>query len=114
MTPLPIESASSKTTERRADPRVPVQGEVTVRYGGRAYPGWLRDISSSGALVVRGAAPRPAKLHRIEIPVGDDERLCLLARTVRSFGTYHAVQFVALDAMDRLELAEAVDRLRVA
>jgi hypothetical protein len=101
-------------SERRADPRVPVKAEVEVHFGGRAYPGWLRDISASGALVVRGAAPRPAKLHRMEIPLSENEKLCLLARTVRSFGTYHAVQFVALDAMDRLELAEAVDRLRVA
>lgn len=105
---------SKAGAERRADARVPIQAQVAVRYGSRSYPGWLRDISAGGALVVRGAAPRPPKLHRLEIPTGRPEPLRLLVRVVRSFGTYHAVRFVGLDAHDRLELAEAVDQLRVA
>ena len=100
--------------ERRADARVPIQAQVAVRYGDRSYPGWLRDISSGGALVVRGAAPRPPKLHRLEIHTGRPEPLRLLVRVVRSFGTYHAVRFVGLDSLDRLELAEVVDQLRAA
>jgi len=100
--------------ERRADARVPLKAQVEVCYAGRRYPGWLRDISAGGALVVRGTAPRPPKLHRVEIPMGGREPLRLLARVVRSFGTYHAVRFVGLDPVDRLELAEVVDELRAA
>ena len=100
--------------ERRADARVPSRAQVAVRYRGGAYPGWLRDISTGGALVVRGAAPRPPKLHRLEITIGDREPTQLLARVVRSFGTYHAVRFVGLDDIDRLELAELVDALHTA
>lgn len=103
-----------EAAERRADARVPIQAEVAVRFGCRTYPAWLRDISAGGALVVRGAAPRPPRLHRLEIPTGRAEPLRLLVRVVRSFGTYHAVRFVGLDPHDRLELAEVVDQLRTA
>ncbi|MCA9619630.1 MAG: PilZ domain-containing protein [Myxococcales bacterium] len=99
------------TEERRAEARVPVNARVKILYGDRSHSAWLRDISSTGALVLRGAAPRPARLHRIEIEAAG-RPMQLLARTVRSVGTFHAVRFVGLDAMDRLELAELVDRLR--
>src|SRR5690606_3888541 len=104
--------ATSSPRERRGAARVRVNAAVTGLFGRRRHRWWLREISASGALVLRGAAPRPASLHRLEIDAGRGEPLRVLARTVRSVGTFHAVRFVGLADVDRLELAEVIDGLQ--
>jgi hypothetical protein len=100
-----------RSAERRADPRVVVDARVTAIHGTHVRRYRLTDVSRSGALVERGPAPPPPALHRLEIEIGEGEPLRVLARTVWVGPRHHAVRFLAQDDIDRLELAEVIDRL---
>ena len=100
--------------ERRGSARTPVSCLVSAVFGGRRHIYRLADISRSGARLERDSVLRPKRVHRMEIHCGDAEPLQLLVQVVRSTKHSHAVRFLALDDMDRLELAEVIDALHCA
>ncbi|MEQ9321560.1 MAG: PilZ domain-containing protein [Polyangiaceae bacterium] len=69
------------------------------------------DLSASGALVRRISSHRPPMVQRLELHLGRDEPLEVLARTVWSNDDLHAVRFIGLSDVDRLDIAEYLDAL---
>jgi hypothetical protein len=96
--------------ERRHGIRMPSHFHVTTHCDGRRQYCLGLDLSPSGALVRRSSfAPAPL-VQRLEIELGG--RLVLgAARTVWSRGELQALRFVGMADVDRLEIAEHLDRL---
>jgi hypothetical protein len=73
------------------------------------------DISARGLVVQRtkALAERPARLmYRLELPIEGGERFIrAVARPVWTQGLLQAMRYVAVDEVDRLEIAEMLDRL---
>jgi len=69
------------------------------------------DLSASGALIRRISGHEPPMVQRLELHLGRDEPIECLARTVWSNEELHAVRFVGLGDVDRLEIAEYLDEL---
>jgi len=73
------------------------------------------DISARGLVVQRSKAlaERPSRLmYRLELPLdGGDRCIRAVARPVWTQGLLQAMRYVAVDEMDRLEIAEMLDRL---
>lgn len=96
--------------ERRVGQRVRTDLQATSYRDGRARPCYALDLSTDGALL-RHDGQRPPLVQRLEIhlgaPVGS---VPVLARTVWTSGPLSGVRFVGLSDVDRLELAERLDR----
>ena len=69
------------------------------------------DLSASGALIRRISSHDPPMVQRMELYLGRDEPLEVLARTVWSSDDLHAVRFIDLSDVDRLDIAEYLDEL---
>ena len=69
------------------------------------------DLSASGALIRRISSHKPPMVQRIELHLGRGEPLEVLARTVWSNHELHAVRFIGLNDVDRLDIAEYLDAL---
>jgi len=85
---------------------------MTAYLDGTAYRFRAVDLSCSGALVQRPLEQKPPMVHQVELQLGPQRRLAGLARTVWSGAKTHAVQFIGLSDVDRLEIAEHVDMLQ--
>jgi hypothetical protein len=107
----PYLTGDARGAEQRSSPRVELPLPCRGSFRNQSYRYRLVDISQTGALVERLEGPSPPSLHSFEIDTGDDVPLKLLARTVWTNRHQHAVRFVAQDDLDKLELAEAIDRL---
>lgn len=105
------ESSSGGADERRVDPRVIIDAKVTAIFRGGQRHYRLLDVSRSGALFERSDDVEPPATHTLVIDVGDGNPLRLLAQTVWTGPRHHAVVFLAQDDVDRIELAESIDRL---
>jgi hypothetical protein len=99
------------SVERRLDPRLMVDLQVTGEFRGSREPYRVVDISRTGALVERDQLEAPPSLHTMVFDVGAGEPLRLLARTIWTAPHHHAVRFVGQDDLDRLDLAERIDEL---
>lgn len=71
----------------------------------------LTDLSCGGALIERSGGPPPRSPHLMQIRAPGFAPLQLHARVVRRDGNLHAVRFVNMGQLDRLELAERIDVL---
>ncbi|MBW2529156.1 MAG: hypothetical protein JRI23_33580 [Deltaproteobacteria bacterium] len=69
------------------------------------------DLSCSGALFQRQSTRYPPMIQRVELDLGGEAPVRGVARTVWAQGDLHAVRFVELGDVDRLEIAEHIDRL---
>ncbi len=70
------------------------------------------DMSTSGALIRRISSHDPPMVQKLEIYLGRDvPPMHALARTVWADDKTHAVKFVGLSDVDRLEIAEYIDKL---
>jgi len=96
--------------DRRAAPRVPIDVGVSACVGTRRWSVRLIDVSSTGALLEHLDHPAPAGVHALWLGA-DQPRLRLLVQTVWRGARRYAVRFLALDDAQRLELAEALDRV---
>ncbi len=99
-----------RVRERRRDPRVNLDMTVAAFSHGVAKRFKLVDLSCGGAQIDRGKHVAPPPVHTIEIDFGD-RLMRMLARTVWSHDSQYAVSFLALDELDRLSIAEGIDRL---
>jgi len=101
----------SPGAERREEPRLAVKIPVTAEFHGSRRHYRVLDISRSGALVERDEDAPPPSLHTIVIGAVGRQPVRVLARVVWASPRHHAVRFVAQDDLDRIELAERIDKL---
>lgn len=69
------------------------------------------DLSVDGALIRRISRHEPPMVQRIELHLGQGEPIEALARTVWANDELHAVRFIGLSDVDRLDIAEYLDHL---
>jgi hypothetical protein len=98
--------------ERRREPRVSTRSPAVAVYDGKPHRYRLRDVSLGGALLDRPDEPPPPTIHTMILRAGG-RSLKVLARTVWMGPGCHGVRFVAQSDVDRLELGELIDRLRL-
>jgi hypothetical protein len=101
--------------ERRFGLRGQVDLPALQHMDGFSHECRVVDISARGLVVqrTRTLAEKPARLtYRIELPLDGGER-CIqaVARPVWTQGLLQAMRYVAVDEVDRLEIAELLDRL---
>jgi hypothetical protein len=98
--------------------RVRTDFDVVAWLGGMKSHCRAIDLSTSGVLVDRGRQVRPADerlMVDLELLLPESaEALHAVGRSVWSQGTMQAFCFVGLDDVDRLTLAEHIDRRRAA
>jgi hypothetical protein len=101
--------------ERRLGLRGQVDLPAIQLLDGFGYECRVVDISPRGLVVqrTRALAERPSRLmYRLELPLdGGERRIKAVARPVWTEGLLQALRYVAVDEVDRLEIAELLDRL---
>lgn len=98
-----------QNSDRRMGIRMQTSFSVTAFVGGHPVPCSGVDLSTTGALV-RRPTPRHAPLvQHVELDIGD-RKIRGAARTVWADGDLQAIRFVGLTDVDRLEIAEHLDR----
>jgi hypothetical protein len=98
--------------DRRCDRRVSLDLPIAVVVGGQSRRFRLVDLSCTGAQIEHLDEVPLAPVHTLALEV-DGVAIRLLARTVWSRGTRHAVRFLAMDHVDRLDIAEIIDKLEL-
>ena len=104
-------SGVRRICDRRSDQRVLLDLTVAAFKDGMPKRYRFVDLSCGGAQIVRGRAEPPPRVHTLEIDLGNGRVMRMLARTVWVSEGRHAVSFLALDDLDRLSIAEGIDRL---
>ena len=100
--------------ERRFGLRGQVDLPAIQHLDGFGHECRIVDISARGLVIQRTKvlAERPARLmYRMELPLDGERRIRTLARPVWTQGLLQAMRYVAVDEVDRLEIAEMLDRL---
>ena len=107
---------SESPSERRLSPRAPAELPVSIRNGVLTSAARSVDVSTGGILLFRslrtfGSDDRIYLTLELTIP-GEDRPLHAVARPIWSRGPFQALKFVQMSDVDRLSLAEHVDRCR--
>jgi len=100
--------------ERRFGLRGQVDLPAIQHLDGFSHECRVVDISARGLVVqrTRALAERPSRLtYRLELPLEGERRIHAVARPVWTQGLLQALRYVAVDEVDRLEIAELLDRL---
>jgi len=100
--------------ERRRDARAPCALQVITHLGGKARETRCLDLSCGGARIAYEMdryPPRANPLHTLEIDFGGGRVLRTLAMTVWRARWQYGVRFMLTSAVDRLTIAEQIDRL---
>jgi hypothetical protein len=101
--------------ERRWGLRGQVDLPAIQYMDGFSHPCRVVDISARGLVVQRPKvlAERPSRLmYRLELPLdGGERKIQALARPVWTEGLLQAMRYVGVGEVDRLEIAELIDRL---
>jgi len=95
---------------RRFGARLRTDLAVTTYHRGEARACRAVDLSPTGALIQRRSTTDPPLLHDLELDLSHREPLRTLARTVWSKDNLMGVRFVGLSDVDRLDIAEELDR----
>ena len=98
------------TRNRRFGARLRTDLAVTTYHRGEARPCRVLDLSPTGALIQRRRTSDPPLLQDLELDLTHREPLRTLARTVWSEDDLMGVSFVGLSDVDRLDIAEELDR----
>jgi PilZ domain len=97
--------------DRRSGVRMRTDCPLTAYRDGTPLDCRAVDLSVGGALVRHPVARRAPLVQRFEIDLGRRGRVQTLARTVWSRGQWQAVRFIGLSDVERLDIAEHLDRL---
>ena len=101
--------------ERRLGLRGQVDLPAMQHLDGFSHECRVIDISARGLVVQRTKtlAERPSRLmYRLELPLdGGERRIFAFARPVWTQGLLQAMRYVGVGDVDRLEIAELLDRL---
>ncbi|MBI4950653.1 MAG: hypothetical protein HY908_01335 [Myxococcales bacterium] len=103
------------TIDRRFEgQRLQADCSLTLFVDGSGRAARTLDLSCGGALVHEGRVARRGLplVCPVELRLGGGASIQGLARTVRSGGGRHALRFIGMSEVDRLEIAEHLDRLR--
>lgn len=95
--------------ERRQTARVRTDVPLVAHQNGVAHRLRAVDLSSGGALIQRRSQQQPPMIQRVELLLRGRRTVRGIARTIWARGGLHAVRFVELSDVDRLEIAEHVD-----
>jgi hypothetical protein len=101
------------TDSRRMGQRATTKFSVILVRGEKRYRARSVDISTTGVLVDWSYNDRPVieGLQALELVVpGLGKPIRTIARPVRSTGKYDAFEFISIRPVDRLSLAEHLDR----
>ncbi len=98
-----------KSSDRRTGLRLNASFEVTAFVDGRRVRCSGVDLSTTGALVRHHHRRQAPLVQHVELDIGE-HRIRGAARTVWSDGELQAIRFVGLSDVDRLEIAEHLDR----
>lgn len=98
--------------DRRKSARTRADVPVIAYQNGTARQHRVIDLSTSGALIQRSGTWRPPMVQRVELRLGGQRTVSGMARTVWADGGLHAVRFVNLSDVDRLDIAEHMDHLQ--
>jgi len=111
-----LDGAFGHARERRLGLRVPASCWCLVR--GRAHSVYAQTVElSATGVVLRFAGPgsivfRPGKLFGLDLFIpGEDSTVRAAMRSVREIDGLNAFEFVEISSVDRLTLAEYLDRL---
>jgi PilZ domain len=74
------------------------------------FRGWVRDISESGLRAFVAQDLRMGELATIYLPLGEGDKVSLLARVVRKAGTEHGFQFTSLSVEQRVRIRVALQQ----
>ena len=99
--------------ERRIGSRARVDFPAATFVDGHRHECRAVDISSTGMVVHRSKSLAQRTLHELnamELVMGS-QRIRVRARTVWSRDRLHAVRVVAMNDVDRLDIAEHLDRM---
>ena len=96
--------------ERRRSARVRADVPVIAYQDGVPLRARAVDLSCGGALIQRTAEHPPPLFQRLELLLGPSRAVSSVARTIWAEHGMCAVHFVDLSDVDRLEIAEQVDR----
>jgi len=99
---------SPTARNRRAGIRLDTLVTARAYRDGHALRAKVMDISASGALIRLQAQGSLPLVQRLELEL-ETATLCTLARTVWQRGDVHAVRFIDLSDVDRLDIAEHLD-----
>ena len=72
--------------------------------------GWVRDLSESGLRAFVAQDLRLGELVTIYLPLGEADKLSLLAKVVRKVGTEHGFQFTSLSVEQRVRIRVALQQ----
>lgn len=100
--------------ERRIGSRAQVDVPVSAFVDGFQHPCRAVDLSVSGMLVERSrilAARLPSQMNAFELKLAGAGPIRVRARTVWSEQRLQAVRFVVMNDVDRLTIAEHLDRM---
>jgi PilZ domain-containing protein len=108
----PVETPDAAgPAERRREARVELGVRAAVRVDGSWRLYRVCDVSCAGAQLARASnEPPPPPVHTLVIDLGAGTPVRVLARTVWSKPGRHAVSFLAMNDLDRLTIAEGLDR----
>jgi hypothetical protein len=98
------------TMDRRRGARLGTDVSLTAYRDGVAFHCRALDLSSGGALVYDPSCRPPPLVQRLELALDRATTIVTLARTIWQRGRWRAVSFVGLDDVDRLDIAEHLDR----
>jgi hypothetical protein len=100
--------------DRRRCARYRADLAVITYENGVAHRGRSLDLSCGGALLQRSIDRAPPMLQRLELQLDGRHTVRGMARTVWSKRGTCAVRFLGLSDVDRLEIAEHLDRAALA
>jgi hypothetical protein len=83
---------------------------MTLQRDGRSVRCRAVDLSTTGALIRHDAIRAWPMVQHVDLALGD-KRVRAMARTVWCFGELQGVRFVGLSDVDKLEIAEHIDRV---
>jgi len=110
----PSSAPPSRVRTRRLGTRVKTRFSVFVCHNSARLRGRAAEISTTGVLLdLRHAEPRHwIGLQLLELAVpGVTHPIRVVARPVREVGRLRAFEFLSIDPVDRLTLAEYIDNL---
>ncbi len=105
---------SIKAMDRRWGARINSDFALRTYRDGHVIDCRAVDISTTGALIRHRSIRSWPLVQRVELELGGAALVRAMARTVWCYRDLQAIHFVGLSDVDRLEIAEHMDRRRVA
>jgi len=97
--------------DRRIGARINTDFRLRSFRDGHSFECRAVDLSATGALIRHDSIRSWPMVQQVELQLDREHTLSVTARTVWCFGELQAVRFVELSDVDRLDIAEHIDRV---